>query len=71
VPILSATGAGDDIGQRAEALALLCAGDQARSRSVQRSMRRLRRNERPPGAGRRLLWWLEQRARAGTTDDHQ
>jgi SAM-dependent methyltransferase len=42
-----------------ECLAQLCGTDAARRRTVAQVMRRLRRNERAPGALRRALWRLE------------
>ncbi len=41
-----------------EALDRLCGTDASRRRTVARVARRLRRNERPPGAARRALWRL-------------
>jgi SAM-dependent methyltransferase len=55
VPILYPTQPHDDA---AAALARLCAGDSTRERVVRGLMRRLRRNERPPGLLRRALWQL-------------
>lgn len=57
VPILYPTAAAD-AAARAEALDRLCGSDAARRRVAVALMRRLRRNERPPGRVRRLLWRL-------------
>jgi len=42
-------------------LARLCGTDRARRQIVRRILRRLRQNERPPGALRRALWPLARR----------
>jgi uncharacterized protein YbaR (Trm112 family) len=59
VPILYPLRAPDAQVAAAEALARID-GDERRQRIVRRLMRRLRRNERPPGVLRRSLWHLER-----------
>jgi hypothetical protein len=59
VPILHPSRAPDGGEDEAASLARLCGSDTARRRIVRRVLRRLRRNERPPGALRRALWRLE------------
>ena len=59
VPILYPARAPDPRRAAAEALARID-GDGRRQRIVRRVMRRLRRNERPPGILRRSLWRLER-----------
>ncbi|MDX2169348.1 MAG: hypothetical protein SF182_19920, partial [Deltaproteobacteria bacterium] len=61
VPILYPQRPHDADAEARAALDRLCGGDAARRASVARVMRRLRRNEPPPGWLRRALWWLERR----------
>ena len=63
VPILYPTGARGPGAREPELLARLCRDDAGRRRVVRRLMRRLRRNERPPGPLRRLAWRLEDHLR--------
>jgi SAM-dependent methyltransferase len=63
VPILHASTAADAV-DGATALDLLCGSDGARRRVVDGLMRRLRRNEQPPGVARRLFWWIDRHVRA-------
>jgi uncharacterized protein YbaR (Trm112 family) len=56
VPIMYPTRRLDDLLDEHEALQRLCGADPARRRIVRRLMHRLRRNERPAGALRRLSW---------------
>ncbi len=61
VPILYPTREPDPRRAGDAAVELLSAGDPARRRRLARLRRRLRRNERPAGAVRRLSWSLERR----------
>ncbi len=58
IPIMYPTRALGDLLNADETLRRLCGDDPARRRTVQGVMRRLRRNERPPGLLRRLSWRL-------------
>jgi uncharacterized protein YbaR (Trm112 family) len=64
VPILHASTAGDSALDGSAALDLLCGTDAARRQVVSSLMRRLRRNEQPPGTARRLFWWIDRQFRA-------
>jgi SAM-dependent methyltransferase len=61
VPILYPQRPHDPAIAAAEALRRLCGDDAARRRVVRRLMRRLRRNERPPGRLRQWAWRAEER----------
>lgn len=56
VPIMYPTRPLDTLVSPDQILDRLCGGDPARRRTVRRVMRRLRRNERPPGVMRRMSW---------------
>jgi SAM-dependent methyltransferase len=58
IPIMYPTRPLDELLDADEILQRLCADDLPRRRTVRRVMRRLRRNERPPGLLRRLSWRL-------------
>jgi SAM-dependent methyltransferase len=58
VPILYPTREPSAPAAEEECLQRLCGGDAGRRRIVRRVRRRLRRNERPPGGVRQLLWRL-------------
>lgn len=58
IPIMYPTRSLDELLDADETLRRLCGDDPARRRTVQRVMRRLRHNERPPGLLRRLSWRL-------------
>jgi SAM-dependent methyltransferase len=58
VPILYPTRPHDDATEAEVALARLCGGDRTRARIGRALMRRLRRNDRPPGLRRRAVWTL-------------
>jgi SAM-dependent methyltransferase/uncharacterized protein YbaR (Trm112 family) len=60
VPILYPLRPHDAEAEAHAALERLCGADAERRRVVAQVMRRLRRNEGPPSALRRALWWLEQ-----------
>jgi SAM-dependent methyltransferase len=64
VPVLYPARSGN-AGRDAQWLSRLCAGDARRMRTVARVVRRLRRNERQPGALRRLLWGADRLIRRG------
>ncbi len=59
VPILYPTRASESPAAAAACVSRLCGTDARRARVVQRLMRRLRRNEGPPGRLRQLLWKLD------------
>ena len=59
VPLMYPKRSPDALLDPQETLQRLCGNDSARRRTVVQVMRRLRRNERPPGALRRLTWrWM-------------
>jgi SAM-dependent methyltransferase/uncharacterized protein YbaR (Trm112 family) len=65
VPILYPARPPDEQAAAVEALGRICGNDRPRRRSVRRLMRRLGRNEGPPGRGRRLMWAVERRLGVG------
>jgi SAM-dependent methyltransferase len=60
VPILHPARPHDDAAAGEEAVRRLCGDDAQRAAAVRRLMRRLRRNEHPPGALKRAVWRAEQ-----------